>query len=124
MTPTLIPLTLRGRWLAITAATGVLQLSYWLVVVGTSSVDGAGVGAIALGLGLVPFVLLATAFGSRHPRAPGAALRAMGWFLLVGLPLGLAVPAFGVRSGSRSARWKRWHHRSTSTPGGRASSPS
>ena len=92
------PLSLRGRWVAITGATAVLQLSYWLVVTGAGTGDG-GVGLLALGLALVPLVLLAAAFATRHPTAPGAALRAMGWFLLVGLPLGLVAPFLGLAVG-------------------------
>ena len=41
--------------------------------------------AIALGLALIPFVFLALAFMSEHPRAPVAVLKAMGLSLLVGI---------------------------------------
>jgi hypothetical protein len=42
-------------------------------------------GALALGLSLVPFVYIALSFLSWHPSAPGAVLRAMGLFALVGI---------------------------------------
>src|SRR4029453_16108304 len=41
---------------------------------------------LAVGLAVIPFVFVALAFLSEHPRAPGAVLRAMGWALLVGIP--------------------------------------
>jgi hypothetical protein len=91
-----IPQTLRGRWLAITAASAVYQFCYWPIFAGTTAPDGSGVGLIALGLALVPFVFLVAAFATQHPNAPGATLRAMGWFLLVGLPVGVFVPIIGV----------------------------
>jgi hypothetical protein len=93
------PLSLRGRWLAITAATAVYQFAYWPIVAGTAASEGSGVGLIALGLALIPFVVVTAAFGSRHPNAPGASLRAMGWFLLIGVPLGLLAPLLGVAVG-------------------------
>lgn len=93
------PLGLRGRWLAITAATAVYQFSYWSILTGTATNQEATVGLIALGLGLVPFVFVTAAFATLHPNAPGATLRAMGWFLLVGLPLGAVVPLLGVAVG-------------------------
>lgn len=97
--------TLRRRWLAITAATVVLQFSFWLFVVagasGMSDVDApaAGAGALALALALAPLAFLTLAFGSRHPRAPGAVLRAMGLFLVFGVPFGLLDPVFGAAIG-------------------------
>jgi hypothetical protein len=94
------PLSLRGRWLAIIAASALYQFSYWPLLAGTAVEDGGGAGLIALGLALVPFVFLTAAFATKHPNAAGATLRAMGWFLLVGLPLGvLFVPILGVAVG-------------------------
>lgn len=93
------PLSLRGRWLAITAATSLYQFVYWPIYAGTAASEGSGVGLIALGLALVPFVFLTASFATWHPNAPGATLRAMGWFLLVGLPLGVFVPLIGVSIG-------------------------
>lgn len=108
MHPRSQPLSLRGRWLAIIAASAVYQFSYWPLLAGTTVEDGGGVGLLAFGLGLVPFVFLTAAFASRHPNAAGATLRAMGWFLLVGLPLGLMLEpilgtAVGVALGSAVA---------------------
>ncbi|WP_052666401.1 hypothetical protein [Nitriliruptor alkaliphilus] len=100
MHPRSEPLSLRGRWLAIIAASALYQFSYWPLLAGTAVADGAGAGLIALGLALVPLVFLTAAFGSRHPNAAGATLRAMGWFLVVGLPLGvLFVPILGAAVG-------------------------
>jgi hypothetical protein len=89
---------LRGRWLAITAATVLLQFSYWLILDGAAPpvADEVSGGLIALGLALVPFVFLVLAFGSRHPRAAGAVLRAMGLFLVVGVPLAVADVVVGL----------------------------
>jgi hypothetical protein len=98
-------LSLKGRWLALTAATLVYQFSYWAIVAGaTADADSpegleSGVGLLAFGLAVVPFVFLVLAFASRHPRAPGAALKAMGVFLLVGLPLGLVNVVVGTAVG-------------------------
>lgn len=99
MHPRAEPISLRGRWLAITAATAVYQFAYWPIVAGTAAPEGSGVGLIALGLALIPFVFLTAAFASRHPNAAGATLRAMGWFLLIGLPLGLLAPLLGTAIG-------------------------
>ncbi len=92
-------LSLRGRWLAIIAGTAVLQFSYWLVLQGTATAQEGGAGLIALGMAVVPFVFLVLAFASRHPNAPGATLRAMGWFLVVGVPLGLLSSVLGMAVG-------------------------
>jgi hypothetical protein len=42
---------------------------------------------IAFGLALLPFVYIALAFLSAHPRAPSAVLKAMGLTLLIGIPV-------------------------------------
>ena len=82
------------KWRAITVATLVLVPGFWAMlagfVSGSSEVEPGGPesgAAIALGLALIPFVFLALAFMSEHPRAPGAVLKAMGLFLLVGIPV-------------------------------------
>jgi hypothetical protein len=98
-------LSLKGRWLALTAATIVLQFSYWTIVAGATADPDvpealeSGAGMLAFGLAVVPFVFLVLAFASRHPRAPGAALKAMGLFLLIGLPLGLLNVVVGTAVG-------------------------
>ncbi len=47
----------------------------------------AGEPLIAFGLAVVPFVFVALAFLSEHPRAPGAVIKAMGLALVVGIPI-------------------------------------
>jgi hypothetical protein len=55
--------------------------------------EGAAM-ALTAGLVGVPVVFLVLAFISRHPQAPKATLKAMGLFLLVGLPVSLlSLPA-------------------------------
>jgi hypothetical protein len=88
--------------LAIAAATVLLQFSYWPVLTGATGlfIGERSLGPVYLGIALVPFVFLVLAFGSRHPRASGAVLRAMGLFLLVALPVGATVgPLLGVPAG-------------------------
>lgn len=92
------PLPPRKKWRAITIATLVLLPAYLSIVVGLVAVasdraDAPPAGpAIAFGLGLVPFVFVALAFLSSHPHAPGAAAKAMGVSLLVGIPVAALVP--------------------------------
>jgi hypothetical protein len=97
------PLAPRKKWLAITLATLVLVPAYWSLLAalvarapneaaggGTAGSGGGGpdpAAALALGLALVPFVFIVLAFGSGHPRAPGAVVRAMVTALLVGIPV-------------------------------------
>lgn len=85
------PLPPRRKWRAITIATVLLVPAFWAMLAGfvaAASDEPGGIeapgAAIALGLAIVPFVFLALAFLSEHPRPPGAVLRAMGLFLLVG----------------------------------------
>lgn len=86
------PLPPQKKWRAIVIATLVLVPSYWSIlaglVAGATDSEAAGpspAAALALGLALVPFVFIALAFLSEHPRAPGAVLKAMGLFILVGM---------------------------------------
>jgi hypothetical protein len=88
------PLPPMKKWRAITIATLVLVPGFWAMLAGL--VSGSSVAepggpesgtAIALGLALIPFVFLALAFLSEHPRAPVAVLKAMGLSLLVGIPV-------------------------------------
>ena len=89
------PLPPQRKWRAITLATVVLVPAFWALLAGlvAGATDDAEVAepdaplALALGLALVPFVFIALAFLSEHPRAPGAVVRAMGLCLLVGIPV-------------------------------------
>lgn len=88
------PLPTRRKWTAVILATLVELVSFWSIVVGMirataeegSDVAGSAAGLFALGFALVPFAFLVLAFGTNNPRAPGATLRAMGLFLIIGLP--------------------------------------
>lgn len=88
------PLSPRRKWRAITLATLLLAPAYWSILVGLVSLivdDPAGAPNaglfIAFGLCLIPFVFLALAFLSEHPRAPRAVVGAMVLALLVGIPV-------------------------------------
>lgn len=101
------PLSVRGRWLAVTAATGVHQFAYWPMVVGVvaaSDADAADApseaGLLFLGSALVPFVFLVLAFASRHPRAAGATGKALLIYLLLGVPLALVDLVVGTAVGT------------------------
>jgi hypothetical protein len=65
--------------------------AYWFLVNGLVAAAVApargSAALIAFGLAALPFVFVLLAFVSEHPRAPGAALRAMGLALLVGIPV-------------------------------------
>jgi len=105
------PLSPRRKWRAITLATLLLVPGYWSLVTGLvaegSDKDSAPFAApyIAFGLVLLPFVFLALAFLSEHPRAAGATARALVLTILVGAPVsafaGDAVTGFvaGVGAG-------------------------
>jgi hypothetical protein len=90
------PLPPTKKWRAITVATIVLVVAFWALLTGLvagatdestgESEPNAALG-LAVGLSVIPFVFVALAFLSEHPRAPGAVLRAMGWSLLVGIPV-------------------------------------
>jgi hypothetical protein len=96
--PTLEPSSPRRKWRAITIATLLFLPSYLGIVVGLVAVSSDRADAppagppIAFGLGLLPFVFIALAFLSSHPRAAGAAARAMGLCLLIGIPVAAIVP--------------------------------
>jgi len=89
------PLPPRRKWRAITLATLVWVPGYWFLLAGIVSAATTGKAKaepstgpfIAFGLCLVPFVFVALAFLSEHPRAPGAVIRAMGLALVVGIPV-------------------------------------
>jgi hypothetical protein len=87
------PLSPQRKWRAITVATLLLVPAFWSMLAGlvADASDESGgpnaAAAMAFGLALIPFVFVVLAFMSEHPRAPGAVLRAMGWALLVGIPV-------------------------------------
>jgi hypothetical protein len=85
------PLPPRKKWRAITLATLVFLPGYWFLINGlVASAAGTGPGGgplVAFGLASVPFVFLALAFLSGHPRAPGATVLAMTLALLAGIPV-------------------------------------
>jgi hypothetical protein len=92
------PLSPRAKWRAITLATLMIAPAVWAIIAGIVSASSedpnapAGGPLIAFGLAIVPFAFVVLAFLSEHPRAPGAVLRAMVVSLLVGIPIGAAVP--------------------------------
>jgi hypothetical protein len=83
------PLPPAKRWRAILLATLLFLPGYWFLLNGqvAAAVDPTRGSAamIAFGLALIPFVFVLLAFGSEHPRAPGAVVRAMGLALVVGI---------------------------------------
>jgi hypothetical protein len=91
------PLSPAKKWRAIMVATLVLVVAFWALLAGLvaeATEDGSGSEAepnaalgLAVGVAVIPFVFVALAFLSEHPRAPGAVVRAMGWSLLVGIPV-------------------------------------
>jgi hypothetical protein len=105
--PGMQPLPPRRKWRAITIATLVLvpaflSLMGGLVALATDEAEepAGAPAAVAFGLALLPFVFVALAFLSEHPRAPAAVVRAMGLSLLVGLMMSAFVePVTGVVAG-------------------------
>jgi hypothetical protein len=95
------PLPARRKWRAILLSTLVLVPAYWSILVGLVSAaseetDAPAAGPfIAFGLALIPFVFIALAFLSEHPRAAGAVVRAMVLTVVVGVPVS-ALAADGV----------------------------
>jgi hypothetical protein len=85
------PLPPAKRWRAILLSTLLFLPGYWFLLngqVAAAVVPSRGTAAmIAFGLAIIPFVFVLLAFGSEHPRAPGAVLRAMGLAILVGIPV-------------------------------------
>jgi hypothetical protein len=91
------PLSPAKKWRAIMVATLVLVVAFWALLAGLvagATDDSSGSEAepnaalgLAVGVAVIPFVFVALAFLSEHPRAPGAVVRAMGWSLLVGIPV-------------------------------------
>ncbi len=96
------PLSPQRKWRAITVATLLLVPAYWAIVaalVALGAEDGRAAPnagpLIAFGLCLLPFVFIALAFLSEHPRAPAAVVKAMGLTIVVGI-LGSALAADAV----------------------------
>ncbi|HEY9555490.1 MAG TPA: hypothetical protein VIR58_02080 [Acidimicrobiales bacterium] len=95
------PVSPERKWRAIVITTLVLAPAFWAILAGwVAAADEGTAGAqpaaaIAFGVAVLPFVFIAGAFLSQHPNAPGAAARAMGLALLVGIPV-LAVAGDGV----------------------------
>ena len=87
------PLSPQRKWRAIAVATLLLAPAYWAILAAVVSVasDRSGGPApgplLAFGLAVVPFVFVALAFLSEHPRAAGAAGKAMVLAILVGIPV-------------------------------------
>jgi hypothetical protein len=86
------PLSPKRRWRAIALSTVLFLPGYWalltgLVAVATDAAEAPAPGPlIAFGLCLIPFVFIALAFLSEHPRAAAASVKAMLLCLLVGIP--------------------------------------
>ena len=108
----------RRRWLAIGIATVLMMFSYISVAASLVSLDETDTGSqgdmFVFGMALVPFVFMALAFVSGNRQAPGGVLRAMGWFVLLGLPLGVLAPpaglAVGYAAGATTALRKEEYH--------------
>lgn len=87
------PLAPDRLWRALVISTVLLLPAFWSLLVGFISAAEESEGgpnpaaAIAFGVSLLPFVLVAAAFLTQHPSAPGAAARGMGVTLLVGIPV-------------------------------------
>ena len=81
----------RRKWFAITIATVATLISYSFIVfafVAGSTEGGPNPGPpLALGLALVPIVFMVAAFLTRHARAGGAVLKAMGLWVVIGIPI-------------------------------------
>ena len=83
----------KRKWQAIIVATVVLVPAYWMMLAGLVDVavderaegPASPAAGIAAGLAIIPFVFVALAFVSEHPRAPGAVVRAMALSVAVGV---------------------------------------
>ncbi|MGH2672452.1 MAG: hypothetical protein ACRDHC_05700 [Actinomycetota bacterium] len=93
------PLSPRRKWRAITIATLLLVPCFWAVLAGIASATSEDANApspgplFAFGFSLVPFVFLALAFLSEHPRAPGAVAKALVLVVVVGIPVSAGTDA-------------------------------
>ena len=116
------PLSPRTKWRAILLSTLLLAPALWAILAGVVALAGDEPDApaagpfIAFGLALIPFVFVALAFLSQHPRAPGAVVRAMGMSLVVGIPVSaIAADAVtglvaGAAAGGAVALRREAHH--------------
>ncbi|GGI06739.1 hypothetical protein [Egicoccus halophilus] len=89
----------RRRWLAIVAASMVMQFAYWPAVTALAAShedQPIPTELLLFGLALVPLTFLVLAFGSRHRQAPSAVLRAMGLFVAAGAAVVLLNPIVGL----------------------------
>ena len=91
--PALDPLSPQKKWRAITLATLLLVPAYWAILAGAVTLADEGDGGaaapgalLAFGLALIPFVFVVLAFLSEQPNPAGAAAKAMGLAVLVGIP--------------------------------------
>ena len=86
------PLPPQRKWRAITIATLLLAPAMWSLLIGlvarASDDANAPTAAplVALGLCLIPFVYIALAWLSEHPRPSSAVAKAMGLCLVIGIP--------------------------------------
>jgi hypothetical protein len=88
------PASAAQSWRAIALATLLLVPAVWAVLAGLVALGSddpvapAGPAlAIAAGLALIPWTFVVLAVASGHPAGRGAAVRATGLFLLVGIPV-------------------------------------
>jgi hypothetical protein len=93
----------KRSWLAIGLGTMVTVVSYSSILVAIvaarSDTPEASGPAFALGFALVPVVFVTVAFVSGRRAAPMAVLKGMGLWLVIGLPLALLNPVFGLCMG-------------------------
>jgi len=93
------PLSPRRKWRAITIATLLLVPCFWAVLAGIASATSDDANApspgplFAFGFSIIPFVFLALAFLSEHPRAPAAVAKALLLAVVVGIPVSAGADA-------------------------------
>lgn len=114
-----------GRiWLAIGLGTVIQTISFGSLLLGAlasqSDEPSAAGPAFALGFALVPIVFVSVAFVSGVARAPLAALKAMGLWLLIALPFGLINPVIGLCTGFTAGAAVTLRHSESHKRGARA----
>jgi len=115
----------QGRiWLAIGLGTVAQTISFGSLLLGalaSQSDEASAAGpAFALGFALVPIVFVLVAFVSGVARAPLAALKAMGLWLLIALPFGLVNPVIGLCAGFTAGAAVTLRHTESHQRGARA----